>query len=89
DKYFNYFFSSKDLGYSKPDVRFFKLIAQRIGIAPESCAMIGNIYDKDITGAKECGMLTIFFNEKNIKGEFPKADIIIQDMNSFPDVFHK
>lgn len=81
DKYFNYFFSSKDLGYSKPDVRFFKSISKKTGIAPEKCIMIGNVYEKDIIGAKKSGMKTVFFNELIIKRDFPKADKIINNLN--------
>jgi len=80
DKYFQYFFSSKDLGYEKPDVRFFETISTHIGIAPGKCVMIGNIYDKDITGARACGMSTIFFNEKNLPGTFPDAALVIQNL---------
>jgi len=80
DTYFHHFFSSKDLGYEKPDTRFFILISKSIGIPPEKCLMVGNIYEKDIIGAKDCGMKTVFFNETMLTGPFPKADHIINKM---------
>jgi putative hydrolase of the HAD superfamily len=76
DKYFDHFFSSKDLGYDKPDPWFFIETANRSGFAPGDCVMIGNIYEKDITGAKKAGMQTAFFNEKNLPGQYTDADII-------------
>jgi FMN phosphatase YigB (HAD superfamily) len=42
--------------------------------------MIGNVYEKDICGAKAVGMKTIFFNEKKLSGDFPDADKIIFSM---------
>ena len=80
DKYFHYFFTSKDLGYEKPDVRFFQGIAGEIKIEPPECIMIGNGYEKDISGAKAVGMKTIFFNENFSAGDFPDADKIIYSM---------
>ncbi len=79
-KYFHYFFSSKDLGVEKPDIRFFTTIAQTINIKPEECIMIGNLYEKDIIGAKDADMKTILFDEKSSKLAFPKADKVIYSM---------
>lgn len=89
DKYFSFFFSSKDLGFEKPDVRFFTSIASKIGILPEYCAMIGNIYEKDITGAKECGMATILFNEKDDNSNLPKTDKVIFNFEELLIIFNK
>ncbi|MCD6112224.1 MAG: HAD-IA family hydrolase [Bacteroidales bacterium] len=81
DKYFKHFYSSKDLGYSKPDKRFFTSILKNINRSPEECIMIGNDYKKDIYEAKNSGMKTIFFNEDNLKGDFTKADFVINSMS--------
>lgn len=81
DLYFHHFVSSKDLGYDKPDPRFFQAVAEKFGKQPEECIMIGNLYEKDIIGAKNAGMQTIFFNEKKQEGSYPDADLIIFEMN--------
>jgi len=80
EKYFNYFFTSLDLGFEKPDIRFFTAIGKQIGIEHGACVMIGNDYSKDIVGAKKTGMTTVFFNENNEQGNFPAADHIINSM---------
>jgi putative hydrolase of the HAD superfamily len=64
------------LGYDKPDPRFFIETAIHSGFQPNECVMIGNMYEKDITGAKKAGMQTAFFNEKNLTGKFQDADVI-------------
>lgn len=88
-KYFNYFFSSKDLGFEKPDIRFFTSIAKSIGQQPDNCLMIGNLYEKDIVGAKDAGMKTILFDEKKTNCNYPKADRIIQTMKNLSNTIEK
>lgn len=85
-KYFQHYFSSIDLGYMKPDQRFFDSICNNIDISPVNCVMIGNIYEKDITGAKDAGMITIFFNEKKVVGDFEKADHIVNNMSEIKSI---
>ncbi|MDD4847240.1 MAG: HAD-IA family hydrolase [Bacteroidales bacterium] len=80
EKYFRYFYSSKDLGVEKPDKRFFINIATEVGIDPEDMMMVGNSYEKDIIGASIAGMKTVFFNEKRRFGDFIHADFIIYSM---------
>jgi FMN phosphatase YigB (HAD superfamily) len=89
EKYFKYFFSSLDLGFEKPDIRFFAAISMLIGIEPNNCIMIGNDYKKDIEGAKKTGMTTVFFNENNDQRNFPDADYIIQSMQELILLFKR
>ncbi len=89
DKYFHHFYSSKELGFKKPDPRFFASIAKKLALTPIECVMIGNFYEKDITGAKQAGMQTVLFNENRIAGPFIDADIIIFKMESLLDVIRE
>lgn len=80
DKYFHYFFSSIDLGYKKPDPRFFLAITRELGLDPAMTVMIGNNYSKDIVGAKEAGLQTVFYDISHLPGNNPAADVIVHDM---------
>ncbi len=80
DKYFKNFFSSKEMDYEKPDKRFFLYIAGVMKVKPDNCIVIGNNYNKDIKGAKDAGMRSIFFNAKEIPGEYTAADKVITMM---------
>ncbi len=80
DSYFNHFYSQKELGFKKPDPRFFKSILVKSANKASNCIMIGNSYEKDIEGASAANIKTIFFNEKRIPGEFVKADIQIYNL---------
>ena len=85
--YFRHFFSSKDLGYQKPDPRFFSSITEKLGIKPENAVMIGNLYEKDIVGAKMAGMQTVLFDEKQQVIDFPDADMVIHHLDELINIF--
>lgn len=80
DQYFSRFYSRFEIGFNKPDVRFFEAVLRLSGLQPEETVMVGNLYEKDIIGAKQAGMTTVWFNENNLQGDFPLADYIIGDM---------
>ncbi len=61
DSFFTFFFSSRDLGYSKPDSAFFYTICKKMNIRPTECIYVGNDYQKDIIGANRAGITSIFF----------------------------
>jgi putative hydrolase of the HAD superfamily len=84
EKYFTFYFSSKDLGFAKPDPAFFLEILSQSGFIAAESVMIGNDYIKDIEGAKLAGLKTIFFNEENIEGDYSGADEIINEMSDLP-----
>jgi FMN phosphatase YigB (HAD superfamily) len=86
DNYFSHFFASVDLGYKKPDPQFFAAIVSKIGLAPESCVMIGNLYDKDIVGAKKAGLQTVLYDQKKQRSDFPDADVVIHQMHNLTRV---
>lgn len=80
DRYFKYFYSAFDLGVEKPDPEFFTAVAKASGFAPQSCIMVGNLYQKDIVGAKAVGMKTVLFHATGNNGDFPDADRVIDTM---------
>ncbi len=81
DRYFDHFFASKDLGYKKPDPKFFTAITNKLGTNPQNCIMIGNLYEKDIIGAKAAGLQTILFDEHKQSRKFPDADEVVHHLN--------
>lgn len=77
--YFDFLYTSKELGYAKPSPEFFQEIVNRIAVEPEQCVMVGNDYEKDIIPAKMTGMKTILY-QKKLSSETPLADATIQSM---------
>ena len=52
---------SGDLGYRKPDPRIFALALRRMHVAPEEAIFVGNDMYRDVHGARQAGMRTVFF----------------------------
>ena len=52
-------FISEDLGYEKPDERFFRLVFDRIGkVDRRRCAIVGDSVSGDMRGGKGAGIMT-------------------------------
>jgi len=86
DKYFSYFFSSKELGAEKPNPLFFKLIEEKLNRQASSMIVIGNDCIKDIQPSKSVGFNTFFFNENKIPGTYPDADLVFSSFNELYNV---
>ena len=84
DSYFDYYFTSKELGARKPDAAFFENILQKLGANAENTVMIGNDYLKDISGAKKAGLKTILITKLN--QYFPEADYIVKSFGELIDI---
>ncbi len=84
DRFFEKIFSSYDIGFEKPDKRFFQQILKELSLAPDCVVMIGDNYIKDIEGAKAAGIRTIFFNVGGKEGKYPSADTEIRGMEQLP-----
>lgn len=78
--FFEGFFSSKELGVKKPDPNFFSEVCLRSSLLPSETVFVGNDYEKDMIGAKNAGLKTIFFNKNKTECDFPAADLIILSM---------
>ncbi|WP_320047744.1 HAD family hydrolase [uncultured Ilyobacter sp.] len=86
DNFFSYFFTSKDLGFEKPDIRFFKAILKSGSFSASECLMVGNDYDNDIVNSKSIGMTTILFDEKNTFSNTTSADYKIDKTIQILDI---
>ena len=85
DRYFSHIFSSKEIGFEKPDPRFFRYILQKLQTSPGNCIMIGDNYATDITGARTVGMKTVLKTADPRERDFPLADVVIHGMNELYD----
>jgi HAD superfamily hydrolase (TIGR01549 family) len=64
-EYFDAIFLSDEVGMVKPDPLLFAHACRTLGGAPAHAAMVGDRYDRDIRGAMEAGLYTIWFNVRN------------------------
>src|SRR5690242_19624573 len=88
-QYFQYLFTSRELGFSKPSLDFFNKIVQTLGITPQECIMVGNDYNKDIIPAKNIGMQTILYSQgsKDANLDYADyADYVMSSMENLHDI---
>jgi putative hydrolase of the HAD superfamily len=57
-------FVSTDLGYSKPDVRFFRAIEQKLGLAPVEIALVGDDEINDFQAATAAGWRAVYLDRQ-------------------------
>jgi len=72
--FFDGVFISEELGFQKPDKRFFEAIFSQTCITdPEHAVMIGDSLSSDIKGGKAAGIGTIWFDRNETAG---KPDVV-------------
>jgi putative hydrolase of the HAD superfamily len=59
---FDALFIADEMGMVKPDPAVFRHACDVLGSVPERTAMVGDRYDRDITGAKHSGLFTVLID---------------------------
>jgi len=58
-RYVEQIFDSRIVGYEKPDVRLFQHALQKLGLRPEECLFVGDVYYIDVLGANRAGIAAV------------------------------
>lgn len=81
--YFSPIIISSDFGFRKPDTRLFEAALSGRNLAPENVLFVGNDMYRDIFGAQELGLTTVFFSSnqgrKEMEGVSP--DYVIHEFS--------
>ena len=87
DYYFPAIFISGDFNTAKPDLNFFKICQDQIGIAANNLLYIGDIVEMDILPALKLGINAVWINRSQRK---TKHDIFsIHSLNEVPKLLTK
>ena len=88
EKYFDSIFISENLGYNKPDKRFFENCFEYIDNFDKSKAVIiGDSLTSDIKGGKNAEIKTIWYNPKRIANKTDvKPDFEVSDLSQIPEI---
>ncbi len=78
--------TSEDAKYHKPHRQAFLYALNQAKTDASQSAMVGDDLQTDISGAKEVGMLSIYFNPKRYNTEH-NADVEVFDLRSLEKVF--
>lgn len=80
----------EDTMVRKPHPAPFNLTIEKLGIIPGEAIMVGDWEARDIKGAKELGIITVFARYGNIFGEHGnEADYTIDDIIAIIDIINK
>jgi putative hydrolase of the HAD superfamily len=79
DSFFNPLVVSGDFGFRKPDPRLFRVALKGLNLTPDEALFVGNDMYRDIFGAQEIGLKTVFFksNQGRQSKEGVEPDYII------------
>ncbi len=81
DKFFKLTLFSDETGFYKPSSNMFKTALKKLNCKPQNAIHIGDLLETDIKGAKDCNMLTIWFNDSNSSREIEiQPDFEIQQI---------
>lgn len=64
-QYFDAIFLADEVGMVKPDPLLFAHACQKLQTPPANSAMVGDRYDRDIAGALEAGLYTVWVNVRD------------------------
>ncbi len=84
--------SSESLGAEKPDPAFFRLLAERLELAPGEIAYVGDRVDNDVRPAAAAGMRAVFLRRgpwawiQAGRDPVPEAAAIVDDLTTIVDV---
>ena len=74
---------SMDIGYDKPDVRFYEEALRRCQLQPHEVLMVGDSMTTDIIGAQKAGLEAVYFNRRNEPTD-PQSSLIV--IHSLPEL---
>ena len=68
DGLFEFILDSQLVGIEKPDPRIFRMACERLGVAPEETAYMGDTYEVDVLGARAAGLRAILISDEPREG---------------------
>ncbi|NJE04638.1 TIGR02253 family HAD-type hydrolase [Thermococcus sp. M36] len=90
DAYFDKVFISDHLGVKKPHPKIFKKALRKMGVEPEEAVMVGDRLYSDIYGAKQVGMITVWFKYGKYADReleyLEYADFTIKSLEEVPEI---
>ncbi|MBO5939367.1 MAG: YjjG family noncanonical pyrimidine nucleotidase [Clostridia bacterium] len=85
--FFHGVFISEDVGYEKPDRRYFEAVASSIdGFSKESALIVGDSLSSDIRGGIGFGIDTCWYNPRGITAPEEMAKEITYTVQSFDEI---
>jgi putative hydrolase of the HAD superfamily len=86
--FFDAIIISGDHGFGKPDPRIFQLALKRLKVVAHEAVMVGDSLNRDITGARDAGLRTIWINRYNrtLSDSHPIPDLELTNLRDLPAI---
>ena len=85
--FFSDLYVSDDVGYEKPDSRFFEEALKRSNLTSQDVLFIGDSLEADILGASHIGMMTCWYNPGHKKNRMNiKSDYTIDNLSQLKEI---
>ena len=86
--YFTHVFLSEEIGYQKPDIRFFQTVLEKLDAKNTECLVVGDNLQTDILGAKNANIKAVFYNRGQTDELNISSDVItIEDLLQIKSIF--
>lgn len=81
-QYFDALFLADEVGMVKPDPLLFAHACRKLESSPSNSAMVGDRYDRDISGAIEAGLYSVWVNVRNedVPPGAPPPNVIVREI---------
>lgn len=89
-EFFDAVFMADEVGMIKPDPLLFAHACTALGSAPARSAMVGDRYERDVRGAREAGLFTIWLNlrEETLPEGAPPPDAVCTSIAGVASVLY-
>lgn len=90
EKYFDGIFISQEIGFDKPDIKFFNYCFSKImDFKKSETVIVGDSLTSDIKGGKNAGITAVWFNPKGIENTFSIVpEHIISELSELPALLY-
>lgn len=85
DHFFERVILSKDVGFRKPDCRIFECALTALNVTADEALFVGDSFSKDVQGAKDVGMKTIWLTHQGNDSN-PMCDAIATELKEIPQL---
>ncbi|UCF09370.1 MAG: HAD family hydrolase [Candidatus Bipolaricaulota bacterium] len=80
EQYFSVVVLSSTCGHRKPGKEIFQIAVQKLGVAPDDCAYVGDRPSRDVLGAKSAGFsLSVLIRDEMVEFHEPLGDSLEPD----------
>tara|TARA_B100000963_G_scaffold361000_1_gene394301 strand:+ start:2178 stop:2864 length:687 start_codon:yes stop_codon:yes gene_type:complete len=86
-KLIRFIVSSEEIGVEKPDKKMFINAINKLGCSIDDVCMIGDNFDKDIKGASEVGIDSIWLNRKGQNINIGNHNFTFREIKNFNEIF--